>query len=89
MSDAHDKTALFRYKSVEDESAAVRTVLQDVYAALQERGGYNPFGQIVGGYLISGGDPTFITSHKNARTLIAQIERDIVLEELVKHYLKE
>ncbi|HHY16042.1 MAG TPA: IreB family regulatory phosphoprotein [Firmicutes bacterium] len=86
MSDAHDKTALFRYKSVEDESAAVRTVLQDVYAALQERG-YNPFGQIVG-YLISG-DPTFITSHKNARTLIAQIERDIILEELVKHYLKE
>lgn len=86
MSDAHDKTALFRYKSVEDESSGVKTVLQQVYAALQERG-YNPFGQIVG-YLISG-DPTFITSHKNARTLIAQIERDIILEELVKHYLKK
>ncbi len=86
MSDAHDKTALFRYESVEDDASAVRTILQDVYAALQERG-YNPFGQIVG-YLISG-DPTFITNHKNARTLIAQIERDIILEELVKNYLKE
>lgn len=86
MSEAHDKTALFRYKSVEDESSAVRAILQDVYAALQERG-YNPFGQIVG-YLISG-DPTFITSHRNARTLIAQIERDIILEELVKHYLNK
>ncbi|WP_461370973.1 IreB family regulatory phosphoprotein, partial [Candidatus Darwinibacter acetoxidans] len=49
--------------------------------------GYNPFGQIVG-YLLSG-DPTFITSHKNARSLIAQLERDVILEELVKHYLQK
>lgn len=85
MSDAHDKTALFRYKSLE-ESSTVRAILEGVYEALQEKG-YNPFGQIVG-YLMSG-DPTFITSHNNARTLIAQIERDIILEELVKDYLKK
>lgn len=86
MTDAHDKTALFSYRALEDESSGVRTILQDVYEALQDKG-YNPFGQIVG-YLMSG-DPTFITSHKNARSLIAQIERDIILEELVKHYLKQ
>jgi uncharacterized protein (UPF0297 family) len=57
-----------------------------VYEALQDKG-YNPFGQIVG-YLLSG-DPTFITSHKNARSLIAQLERDVILEELVKHYLQK
>ncbi len=83
MSDAYDKTTLFDYKSLED-SKAVRTVLQNVYEALQDKG-YNPFGQIVG-YLISG-DPTYITSHKNARSLILQIERDIILEELVRFYL--
>lgn len=85
VSDAHDKTALFRYSSAEEEISSVREILQQVYAALQERG-YNPFGQIVG-YLISG-DPTFITSHNNARTLIARLERDTILEELVRHYLK-
>ncbi len=86
MSDAHDKTALFRYKALEEEPSAVRTIMQDVYEALQEKG-YNPFGQIVG-YLVSG-DPTFITSHKNARTLITRIERDVILEELVKEYLRK
>ncbi|NMA60831.1 MAG: IreB family regulatory phosphoprotein [Firmicutes bacterium] len=86
MNDAHDKTALFRYKALEDEPSQVRTILQDVYEALQEKG-YNPFGQIVG-YLVSG-DPTFITSHKNARTLITQIERDVILEELVREYLSK
>lgn len=85
MNDAHDKTALFSYKAFEEDSSEVRTVLQQVYEALQDKG-YNPFGQIVG-YLMSG-DPTFITSHKNARSLIAQIERDVILEELVKHFLK-
>ncbi|MCK9525139.1 MAG: IreB family regulatory phosphoprotein [Limnochordia bacterium] len=84
MSDAYDKTTLFNYHALEDDPAAVRVVLQNVYEALQDKG-YNPFGQIVG-YLISG-DPTFITSHKNARSLILQIERDVILEELVTHYL--
>lgn len=85
MSDTHDKTTLFSALTLGDDPEAVRTVLQHVYEALQDKG-YNPFGQIVG-YLISG-DPTFITSHRNARSLILQIERDIILEELVKHYLK-
>lgn len=86
MGDAYDKTALFSYKALEEDSSLVRTVLQEVYEALQDKG-YNPFGQIVG-YLMSG-DPTFITSHKNARSLIGQIERDIILEELVKYYLQK
>ena len=84
MSDAQDKTTLFSYHALEEHSATVRTLLQQVYEALQDKG-YNPFGQIVG-YLISG-DPTFITSHKNARSLILQIERDIILEEL--YYLRQ
>ncbi|HPT83564.1 MAG TPA: IreB family regulatory phosphoprotein [Limnochordia bacterium] len=85
MNDAHDKTALFSYRAWEDDASEVRTILQQVYEALQDKG-YNPFGQIVG-YLMSG-DPTFITSHKNARALISQLERDVILEELVKHYLQ-
>lgn len=86
MSDAHDKTALFRYGALGEEPSQIRTLLQDVYEALQEKG-YNPFGQIVG-YLVSG-DPTFITNHKDARTLITKIERDIILEELVREYLSK
>jgi len=86
MSDAHDKTTLFSYQVFAEHSEAVRTVLVQVYEALQDKG-YDPFGQIVG-YLISG-DPTFITSHKNARSLILQIERDIILEELVRYYLRQ
>jgi uncharacterized protein (UPF0297 family) len=85
MKDAHDKTALFSYRALEEDSSEVRTILQQVYEALQDKG-YNPFGQIVG-YLLSG-DPTFITSHRNARSLMAQLDRDVILEELVKHYLR-
>jgi uncharacterized protein (UPF0297 family) len=85
MKDAHDKTALFSYRALEEDSSEVRTILQQVYEALQDKG-YNPFGQMVG-YLLSG-DPTFITSHRNARSLMAQLDRDVILEELVKHYLK-
>ncbi|HHT90208.1 MAG: IreB family regulatory phosphoprotein [Limnochordia bacterium] len=85
MSDALDKTTLFNWKALEEDPLAVRTVLEHVYEALKDKG-YNPFGQIVG-YLISG-DPTFITSHNKARSLITQLERDIILEELVRQYLK-
>jgi uncharacterized protein (UPF0297 family) len=63
----------------------VRETLAFVYNALKEKG-YNPINQIVG-YIISG-DPTYITSHKNARSLISKVERDEILEELVKEYLK-
>ena len=63
----------------------VEEALRYVYAALRERG-YNPVDQIVG-YLVSG-DPTYITSHKDARTLIRQIDRDRLLEELVRSYVR-
>ena len=85
MSDALDKTTLFNWKALEEDPLAVRTVLEHVYEALQDKG-YNPFGQIVG-YLISG-DPNIITSHNKARSLITQLEGDIILEELVRQYLK-
>jgi uncharacterized protein (UPF0297 family) len=63
----------------------VEEALRYVYGALLERG-YNPVDQIVG-YLVSG-DPTYITSHKDARTLIRQIDRDRLLEELVRCYVR-
>ena len=63
-----------------------KTVLLNVYDALKEKG-YNPVNQIVG-YLLSG-DPTYITSHNNARSLISKLERDELLEEIVFYYLDE
>ena len=60
-----------------------QTILDDVYLALEEKG-YNPVTQIVG-YIMSG-DPSYITSHRNARALIRKMERDELLEELVKVY---
>jgi len=63
----------------------VEEALRYVYEALLERG-YDPVDQIVG-YLVSG-DPTYITSHKDARTLIRQIDRDRLLEELVRNYVE-
>ena len=68
-----------------DDSKAVSEIIFEVYAAMKEKG-YNPVNQIVG-YIISG-DPTYITSHNNARALISRIERDDILEELLKAYLK-
>lgn len=68
-------------KEVENEA---KKILMSVYGALIEKG-YNPVNQIVG-YILSG-DPTYITSHNNARSLIRKLERDELLEELVKNYL--
>jgi len=64
----------------------VHDILQQVYSALQDKG-YNPINQIVG-YILSG-DPTYITSHLNARGLITKLERDELLEELVWYYMHE
>lgn len=72
-----------RFRSLRDESE-VRSVLQRVFEALEEKG-YDPVSQLVG-YLLSG-DPTYITSHKEARSLIRCIERDRLLEELITAYL--
>ncbi|GAA4705624.1 IreB family regulatory phosphoprotein [Brevibacillus fulvus] len=71
-------------KEINEEE--VRETLQEVYNALLEKG-YNPITQIVG-YLLSG-DPAFIPRHNNARSLIGKIERDKIIEELVKVYLSQ
>lgn len=68
-----------------DKTNQTREVIFKVYEALKEKG-YNPISQIVG-YVMSG-DPTYITSHNNARSLISRLERDEILEELVRFYLK-
>lgn len=69
-------------KEVQNEA---RTILLTVSQALKEKG-YNPVNQIVG-YILSG-DPTYITSHKNARSLIRKLERDELLEEVINAYLE-
>ena len=64
----------------------VSDVLEIVYKALKEKG-YNPVNQIVG-YIMSG-DPTYITSHNNARSLIMKVERDELVEEVLKTYIEK
>ncbi len=64
----------------------VGDVLEIVYKAMQEKG-YSPINQIVG-YIMSG-DPTYITSHNNARSLIMKVERDELVEEILKDYVKK
>ncbi|NLC06897.1 MAG: IreB family regulatory phosphoprotein [Syntrophomonadaceae bacterium] len=80
--DTQQETMTFKVKSEDVESA--REILQHVFFALREKG-YNPINQLVG-YLLSG-DPAYITSHGNARTLIRKLERDELLEELLRSYL--
>ena len=77
-----DETLSFKVER--DKNIKAREVLKEVYEALVEKG-YNPINQIVG-YILSG-DPTYITSHNNARNLIRQIERDELLEKMVKNYI--
>jgi len=81
---SHEETVLFRVDGEEVDNKA-RLILTTVYQALKEKG-YNPLNQLVG-YLLSG-DPAYITSHKNARSLIRQVERDELLEEMVGIYLE-
>lgn len=69
---------------VKEQDFDVESILKDVYEALTEKG-YNPVNQIVG-YIMSG-DPTYITSHKNARSLIMKVERDEILEVLFQNYI--
>lgn len=83
MENSEDHTVLFR---LDAQHQQVEQTLRAVYQALQEKG-YEPVSQIVG-YLLSG-DPTYITSHHNARTMIRAIERDEILELLVESYLKQ
>lgn len=75
-----------QYFKVEAEpETGVKIVMSTVYEALTEKG-YNPVNQIVG-YIMSG-DPTYITSHKNARSLIMKVERDELVEELLEAYIR-
>ena len=83
MSDIHSTQYV---KAVQEENKMdVSEILEQVYVALTEKG-YNPINQIVG-YIMSG-DPTYITSHKNARSLIMKVERDEILEELMENYIE-
>lgn len=79
---ASDKTMSFKVEK--DKSLRTREILKKVYEALVEKG-YNPINQMVG-YILSG-DPTYITSHNDARNLIRLLERDELLEKLVKYYI--
>ena len=76
-------TQFFRVESGQEFN--VEDILKNVYQAMTEKG-YNPVNQIVG-YIMSG-DPTYITSHKGARSLIMKVERDELVEELLKNYIK-
>ena len=78
-----DFTRKFRLGDQRD--LEIKAILTTVYQALQEKG-YNPVNQIVG-YILSE-DPTYITNHNNARALIRKIDRDELLQTLVKYYLK-
>jgi uncharacterized protein (UPF0297 family) len=78
-----DKTRMF--SAVDADNIDIKTVLQQVCAALEEKG-YRPLDQVVG-YLLTG-DPSYITSHNDARIKIQQIERNDLLEEIVGSYLR-
>nr|MDD6336239.1 IreB family regulatory phosphoprotein [bacterium] len=82
MNREFDETMVFRTSGADE---VVRDTFSQVYLALKEKG-YDPVNQIVG-YLISG-DPTYITSHRNARGLIAKLERDEILEYIIRFYLQ-
>lgn len=73
-----------KFSLSEEKGDVIKTTLTSVYDSLQEKG-YNPINQIVG-YILSE-DPTYITNYNNARTLIRKLDRDELLQELVKNYL--
>ena len=78
-----EETMMFRFGA--DENKA-ETIIRDVCKAMEEKG-YNPINQLVG-YLLSG-DPAYVTSHNDARSKIRTLERDELLEELVRSYLEK
>ncbi len=77
-----EPTAIFSIHNQKDDE--IREILQQVYAALKEKG-YNPVNQLVG-YILSE-DPTYITTHNGARSLIRRVDRDDLLQALVRSYL--
>ena len=79
---AETTTSIF--SAANDDDREIKTILSDVYRALKEKG-YNPINQIVG-YILSE-DPTYITTYGGARTKICKVDRDDILQALVKYYL--
>ncbi len=77
------KTILFT-NSDKEKSQTIEQIVKTVYSALEEKG-YNALDQMVG-YILSG-DPSYITGHNNARNIIRQVERDKLVEEILKKYL--
>lgn len=75
-----------KFDFVVDQDAEIHRIMLTVYQALEEKG-YNPVNQIVG-YILSE-DPTYITNYNNARSLIRKLDRDELLQELVKQYLSD
>ena len=75
-----------KFQITDDSEREMKRILTDVYDALREKG-YNPINQIVG-YILSE-DPTYITNYNNARALIRKLDRDELLQELVKLYLRD
>ena len=75
-----------KFDAVQEKDAQIHHILTTVYAALEDKG-YNPINQIVG-YILSE-DPTYITNHQQARTLIRKLDRDEVLQVLVRDYLNK
>ena len=80
--DVGDETRMFRFGLEENRA---QKVIRNAYRAMKDKG-YNPVHQLVG-YLLSG-DPAYVTSHKEARSEIRKVERDELLEELVRSYLE-
>ena len=80
---SNDETMCFKVPKEEKQES--REILKEVYEALAQKG-YNPVNQIVG-YILSG-DPTYITSHNNARSLIMKAERDELVEEVVRYFIE-
>ena len=78
-----DPTAVFSI--YDDREQEIRAIVQEVYDALQEKG-YNPINQLVG-YILSE-DPTYITTYKNARSLIRRVDRDDLLQAMVRNYVR-
>ena len=77
-----DETVSFNVEK--EKNTKTKEILKEIYNALVEKG-YNPINQLVG-YILSG-DPTYITNHNNARNLIRQIERDELLEQMVRNFI--
>ena len=81
-----DRNTILFTKKKKKKEQTIQEILTQVYAALDEKG-YNAIDQMVG-YILSG-DPSYITGHNNARNLIRKVERDELVEELLKKYLRK